>query len=290
MTKKNIYTLLISLVSVGIFSSCNNEDEGVSFEEQFAIDLDLIDGHLAENSIVSEIHFSGIRFVRNTVGTGDNAEIGDDVAIKYSATFLDGTPLGSDTIGFTFNLSEQIVRAWQFMVPEIQEGGTMTIYSPSGYAFGAQSSSIIPANAIITYEIELLSRVDNADEQLEIDTLIIDEFLAESNLERQVDPSGIRFRVLDEGTGASPGADDNVTVRYEGSFLTGGVFDQNVEGIQFPLQNLIDAWKIMLPQMQEGGMIEIYAPSRFCYGPEGNPAVPPNTILIFEIELVGVAN
>ncbi len=278
------YIFLIFLVAT-LLSSCGigDDDSGVSFEEQLAIDIAAIDNYLTENSISTEVHPSGIRFIRTKQGTGESPANDDDIAAKFEAYLLDGTLLGQDTIGFTINLNET-VEAWKLMVPEIQEGGKMTIYTPSGYA----------VNSILRYEVELLAKIDNSAEQLSVDTLIIEEYLAENKITFEEDDTGIRFSTLNEGTGSSPTLADEVRVRFEGRFLNGETFDQSsAGGSQFPLEAVIEAWQIMLPKMKEGGIIEIYVPSLYAYGEDGVEVngvriIPPNTILIFEIELIGI--
>ncbi|MEO1253843.1 MAG: FKBP-type peptidyl-prolyl cis-trans isomerase [Bacteroidota bacterium] len=280
--------LFFAFIAIIFISGCGNDQEGPSFEEQLAIDIEAIDDYLTDNNIDAEVHSSGIRYIINQDGTGENPRVGDDIAIKHSVSFLDNTALGGDTIGLTINLSPPTIEAWRLMIPEVSEGGSITFYTPSGYAFGTRGNGAIPSNSILTYDVELLAIVENEDEQLEIDTLIIAEYLEEKNISSQTDDSGIRFRVITEGSGVFPDPGDEIVVKYEGRFLNGNVFDSNDIGIQFPLQNLIEAWKIMIPKMREGGKIEIYAPSRYCYSTSGTIGIPPNTILAFEIELVEV--
>ncbi len=278
--------------SIGLFlvlTSCSKDEEGKSFEEQLAIDVAVIEDYLTENNINAEVHSSGIRYVVNQEGSGDAASVGDDIAIKFEAYLLDGTLLGSDTIGFTINLGNQLVEAWRLMIPEMNVEGKITFYTPSGYAFGATGSSVIPPNSVLVYEIELLAVIEDAIEQLVVDQNIIDEYLDEEGIDAEVDASGIRFQVLTEGTGASPSTSNEVSVVYAGTFLNGAIFDSG--SAELPLADFIQAWRIMVPQMKEGGKLKIYAPSQYCYGPQGSTRVggiPPNTILVFEISLIEV--
>ncbi|WP_424961124.1 FKBP-type peptidyl-prolyl cis-trans isomerase [Ekhidna sp.] len=281
--------LLLSIFSISLLFSCGSDDgDSVSFEEQLARDIEIIDQYLADNNINATVHESGIRYTLNNAGNSMLPSIGDDIAVKYAGYYFDGTLLGSDTIGLTFTLDTGIIVAWLEMLSEIGEGGEITFYAPSGYCFGAQGNGVVPPNTNLIYNVELLGVIDSEEEQLDIDTLIIDEYLQESGIDYEVDLSGIRYQILAEGTGASPTVNDNVFVKYEGAFLNGNVFDSNSTGVQFGLQNLIEAWKIMIPTMKEGGKIKIFAPSEYCYGPAGNQAIPPNTILTFEIELIEV--
>lgn len=281
--------LLLSIFLFSLFLSCGSDDGNTaSFDEQLSIDIEIIDEYLADKGINAEVHDSGIRYVIEQQGNNQTPAFRDEIAIKYASFFLDENLLGRDTIGFTVTLDEGIVVAWLEMLPEIGEGGRITFYAPSGYCFGPSGNGVVPPNTNLIYDVELLAVIDSKEEQLEIDTLIIDEFLVESQIDFEVHSSGIRFQILKEGTGESPTVNDNVVVKYEGAFLNGNVFDSNTTGIQFGLQNLIDAWKIMIPTMKEGGKIKIFAPSEVCYGPSGNQVIPPNTILTFEIELIEV--
>jgi FKBP-type peptidyl-prolyl cis-trans isomerase len=201
---------------------------------------------------------------------------------------LDGESIGGDTIGLTFNLGNSIIEAWHIMLPEMKEGGKIEFFSPSGYCFGVRGTENIPSNSILRYEIELIGVIDSEIEQKQIDLLIIDDFLNESKVDFKVDTFGIRYVVVSEGLGQSPNSTDTVLVKYEGSFLSGVVFDSSTEGFEFPLNNLIDAWKFTLPQMKEGEKRKIYAPSSYCYGTSGAGIIPPNTVLSFEIELLDI--
>lgn len=282
---------LIALAAIVSLSSCNLDDvnPGRSFEKQLAIDIELIDEYLLENEIDAEIDASsGIRYVHNVIGEGMSPERGDLVAIKFNGELLDGSFFGEDSIGLTLSLSSPTIEVLQIIIPLMNVGGRTTIYSPSGYCFGKAAVTNAPANSIIIFEIELLAVIRSEADQLAVDESIINEFLTESDLVADVDESGIRFITILEGTGDSPLVTDVVTVKYKGTFLNGVQFDQSTTGVQFSLSGVIDAWKIMVPTMKVGGKIKIYAPSKYCYGPSGSFSIAPNTIMVFEIELVSI--
>lgn len=128
------------------------------------------------------------------------------------------------------------------------------------------------------------------EEQLAVDTQILDEYLADNNITAQIDPSGLRYVIQEPGSGTTPDQSSSVRVAYEGTFLDGGVFDSN-ENIVFPLRNLIEGWQIGIPLIQEGGDITLYIPSGLAYGTQGIPGfIPGNSNLIFTIQLLEVAN
>jgi FKBP-type peptidyl-prolyl cis-trans isomerase FklB len=104
-------------------------------------------------------------------------------------------------------------------------------------------------------------------------------------------PSGIQYLVLKEGTGKQPRATDEVKVHYHGTLIDGTVFDSSVnrgEPSTFRLDQVIPGWTESVQKMKEGSKWRIFIPSDLAYGPNGRPGIAPNTMLIFEIELLEV--
>lgn len=119
-------------------------------------------------------------------------------------------------------------------------------------------------------------------------------FLDENKMKEGVKTteSGLQYKVLKEGNGASPKADDEVTVHYTGKLLDGTVFDSSVsrgEPATFPLNRVIPGWTEGVQLMKEGSKYEFFIPSELAYGAQGIPnAIPPHSTLIFEVELIKV--
>jgi FKBP-type peptidyl-prolyl cis-trans isomerase FkpA len=127
-------------------------------------------------------------------------------------------------------------------------------------------------------------------EQMAIDVALIDEFLSEQGITAQVDESGLRYVILEEGEGRRPTIDNTVNVKWKGTLLTeNSLFEENTEGIEFPLSNLIEGWKIGVPLIKEGGRIILYIPSLLGYGCQGGgTTIPSNANLIYEVELIEI--
>lgn len=122
------------------------------------------------------------------------------------------------------------------------------------------------------------------------------DFLAE-NAQREgvmTTESGLQYMVLEEGDDEDapmPEASDNVTVHYEGTLVDGTVFDssmQNGQPISFPLNGVIAGWTEGLQLMQVGDKYRFFIPSELAYGESGAGPIPPNSTLIFDVELLGI--
>ncbi len=104
--------------------------------------------------------------------------------------------------------------------------------------------------------------------------------------------SGLGYRVLRKSDGKKPKADNTVTVHYRGWLNNGKVFDSSYERGEpttFPLRNVVAGWTEGMQLVGEGGMIELWVPSRLGYGERGSPgSIPPHSTLHFIVELVRV--
>lgn len=104
-------------------------------------------------------------------------------------------------------------------------------------------------------------------------------------------PSGLLYEVLTEGTGPQPTLDDVVSAHYAGTHIDGTRFDGTDPAgppAQFPLRGVVPGWQEALPLMKAGSKWRIHVPPALGYGEEGSPpAIEPNEVLVFEIELVG---
>ena len=104
-------------------------------------------------------------------------------------------------------------------------------------------------------------------------------------------PSGLQYRVIKAGAGKTPTANDQVTVTYKGSLITGQVFDQTDAGqtATFPAGQLIPGWVEALQLMKEGDEWELVIPSALAYGETGaGGVIPPNQTLVFQMALMKV--
>jgi len=106
---------------------------------------------------------------------------------------------------------------------------------------------------------------------------------------------GLQYRILKSGPadGPHPSRADDITVRYVGQFLDGKTFntspDNGAGTTVFPLQKLIPGWVAALPLMRPGDVWMLYLPSYLAYGAPGKSYIPPDSTLVFRVELVAVS-
>lgn len=118
-------------------------------------------------------------------------------------------------------------------------------------------------------------------------------FLAENGKKEGVKtlPSGLQFKILKEGSGRSPKAGDMVSVHYRGTFIDGKEFDSSYKkgkAADLQVDGVIPGWAEALQMMKEGSKWQLFVPAELGYGKRGQGPIPPNSALIFEIELISI--
>jgi FKBP-type peptidyl-prolyl cis-trans isomerase FklB len=100
----------------------------------------------------------------------------------------------------------------------------------------------------------------------------------------------LQYKVITDGTGATPKSNDTVTVNYRGTLINGKEFDSSAKRGQpakFQVNRVVRGWTEALQMMKAGSKWELFVPSALAYGDAGNPSIEPGSTLIFEVELVG---
>lgn len=103
--------------------------------------------------------------------------------------------------------------------------------------------------------------------------------------------SGLQYKVIIKGTGATPTKADKVKTNYRGTLVNGEEFDNSYkrgQPAEFPVTGVIPGWTEALLLMSEGAKWELYIPASLAYRAAGRPGIPPNSTLIFELELLEV--
>jgi len=132
-------------------------------------------------------------------------------------------------------------------------------------------------------------RAEEAKKNLAAGTAFLEENKKKEGV--KVLPSGLQYKVIKEGTGKTPTANDRVKTHYRGTLIDGTEFDSSYKRnrpAEFAVTGVIKGWTEALQLMKEGGKWELYIPANLAYGERGRPGIPPNSTLIFEIELLEI--
>jgi FKBP-type peptidyl-prolyl cis-trans isomerase len=292
----------ISLVAATIIvflAYCSKEESSLPYEEQLAKDVALIDTYLAENGIDAKKDPSGFRYVVSEKGN-DNLKpfLVDSIKVNYSLKYLSDQKVFTNLVS-TFLLSK-LIKAWKTALPQYGENSKITLYVPSGLAYGAYpaetTKGTIPKNSNLIFDIELVKVIREFTGQLQKDGASIDAMFTKKD-SVITDGSGVRYKITSKGitNGLIVLSTDSVTVNYAGKILSNGViFDQPKNPTGFRLNNSTTpkSWQKVFPSFKEGTKATLYVPSGLGYGAYGTTigtsVVPPYANLVYDVELVKV--
>ena len=157
----------------------------------------------------------------------------------------------------------------------------------------------VPAEEMYTLLSDLQARVRKeqaeALEKLAAENLAKGEEFLEANKSKSgivVLPSGIQYRIIEEGDGARPNVDNTVRIHYRGSMISGREFASSfTTGVPEEVQvgnNILPGWREILPLMKTGSTWQVFLPPEMAFGRAGNRPIGPNEALMFDIKLVEI--
>jgi len=265
--------------SIFLFTSCSNDDEIVQPETE----VDIIN-YINDKNLNATKTDSGLYYVINNEGVGNQATENSVVNIDYELSFLDGTTIGqSDSEIIELR---QIILGLREGIQLFKEGGEGVLLIPSELAYGltGNNTGTIPGGKVLVFDI----KVNVADYFLENEAAILN-YIDTNNLVATKTDSGLYYVVNNEGTGMNPTSNSNVTVAYKGYFLDGTVFDESdANGISFNLNQVIPGWTEGITYFKEGGEGVLLIPYNLGYGVYGNNAIPRVSVLIFDVNLKSI--
>ncbi|MEH6386445.1 MAG: FKBP-type peptidyl-prolyl cis-trans isomerase [Pseudomonas profundi] len=214
------------------------------------------------------------------VGCGGDKETEVDIS----------TPIQQASYGIGLNMGESL----------LQDG--LDDIDPNALALGMQDALSKQPPRVGEEELraaftELQSRAEERATALVSETREAnEEYLAENAEKDEVTTteSGLQYEVLESGPedAPQPDATDTVSVHYEGKLLDGTVFDSSIsrgEPVDLPVSGVIPGWVEALQMMRVGDKWRVTIPSDLAYGERSpSPVIPPNSILVFEMELLGI--
>lgn len=122
------------------------------------------------------------------------------------------------------------------------------------------------------------------DEKSNFDTQI-EKYLKENNKQCERSSSGLYYNIIEQGKGRKIKYTDKISFTYKGELLDGTVFDNKTEPVEFDVDILIAAWKEIMLELNEGGKAFLVAPPQLGYGTHELDDIPPNSILVFTMEV-----
>jgi FKBP-type peptidyl-prolyl cis-trans isomerase len=164
-----------------------------------------------------------------------------------------------------------------------------------GVAFSGDSSKIPPVklSAILRrYQMKARQKMMQKQQQAGKKNKKKGQAFLKKNKNKQdvkTTDSGLEYKVLQDGKGASPSGKDTVLVNYVGKHLDGKVFDQN-DSVSIPLNQVIPGWQEGMKLMKEGATYKFWIPGNLAYGPNPRPngKIKPNETLQFKVHLIKV--
>jgi FKBP-type peptidyl-prolyl cis-trans isomerase FkpA len=128
-----------------------------------------------------------------------------------------------------------------------------------------------------------------ARKQKEKDEATIQQYISDHGLNATATGDGLYYVISTQGTGVNPSIGSVVTVSYTGVLTDGSIFDKsNAAGVSFQLNSVIQGWQEGIPYFKKGGKGKLLIPSALGYGTQGTTGIPPNSVLIFDINLLDV--
>ena len=229
---------------------------------------------------------SGLKYNVLKEGTPGGKHPGkyDKVKVHYSGWLTNGKLFDSSVtrgqpIEFGLN---QVIAGWTEGVQLMTPGSSTSSRSRAAGLRRAGRRPDIRPNSTLIFEVELISFTEGPK---------VPDFPTIDEAKLTKTESGLKYQMLTEGTGAQPTTSSSVSVHYSGWLTDGTPFDFVVppgEPLDFGVTQVIKGWTEGLQLMKEGGKALLVIPPDIAYGPRGKPVIPPNSTLVFLVELLKV--
>jgi FKBP-type peptidyl-prolyl cis-trans isomerase len=253
---------------------------------------------------------TGVKYFFYKDVPGTNAKLGDVIIVHMILktdkdsllrnTFLEGAPVQAQVSPSQFKGSLEEA----FLMVSAGDSASFLVSTDSLRKLGAQlppeigtGSSLVfylKVEKVLSQEQLLKEKKEMETKQNQIDSVLITDYISANKLSAQKTSSGLYYVVKEKGTGAQAQPGQTVIVHYTGKLLNGNKFDSSVDrGTPFEFRlgagQVIHGWDEGIALMKVGEKGTLLIPSSLGYGPRGaGGAIPPNAVLIFDVELVGV--
>ncbi len=246
---------------------------------------------------------SGVQYANDSLGTGREAKFGDLISIHFKAWIIrDSSKIFEDwskdstrliaSIGNSFDFGQPIkiklgdsafIKGVDEAIVGMKKGGLRTIIIPAKKAYGDMGYGPIPPNSSLKVVINLLDVKDAVVAKAwEIDSTKI-----------MTSKSGLKYVIIQPGMGEKADSADLLTVHYTGFLTNGKIFDSSVEKdepfkFRLKLQPVIPGWEEGIKLLGKGGKAKLIIPPDLGYGAVPIGSIPPNSTLIFDVEVLDI--
>ena len=271
-------SILIALFSVVFIFGCSNNPDSVTLKSGLKYnDIKVGTGTEAKNGDLIEIQFKGwiIKDSSDLFGdwSVDSTKKADLIADSYAMNQPMKFVLGT----------ESFIKGSEEGIVGMKAGGQRAIVVPSNLAYGPQGMGPIPPNTSIKVLIELVSTKEAVVAKMwDVDSTLF-----------KVTASGLKYAIIQEGEGELVGKEKQATVNYSGFLLDGTKFDSSVERDEpftfvVGVGQVIPGWDEGVQLMKKGSKARFIVPANLAYGDRDLGKIPPNSTLIFDVEVLDV--
>lgn len=230
---------------------------------------------------------AGVRYRDLKTGIGEACPPGAEVEVHYVGWLTDGTVFDSSRERgkpATFPLTG-VVAGWREGIPGMKPGGIRKLVISPDKGYGKDKNGKIPSDSTLIFEVEFIKVVPPPEKPKLTDGA--DPNAPDPGLKDIGD--GLMVRDIKEGTGEPVKEGASVTIHYTGWLQNGDVFDNSRprgEPNTFELGGLVKGWQKGIPGMKPGGVRKLIVPPALGYGGQQKGTIPPNSTLVFEVELI----
>ncbi len=228
---------------------------------------------------------SGLQYKYLVMGKGEKPVTGDKVSVHYSGKFADGKVFDdsySRNEPIAFELGKgMVIKGWDEGIALLKVGDKASFIIPPALGYGSKDLGVIPPNSTLYFDVELM-KVEKPVSIVPYDVKGKDTITTKS---------GLKYIIVQDGTGLVPKSGNTVSVHYTGYFKDGSIFDSSVsrgEPFSFKLgaQQVIAGWDEGIALLKKGGKARLIIPPALGYGTETFGPIPGNSTLIFDVELL----
>jgi peptidylprolyl isomerase len=280
--------VLLAACGPAVPPSDTDEEQQPASTTEVAADVEEADPVTESDAVVNnsgETAIADLEYIETVAGTGPAPAIGDTVRVHYTGMLEDGTVFDSSEGGepYTFPLGQgAVIPGWDQGIALMREGGQATLIIPPNLAYGPQGSGgVIPANATLTFEVELVEVIPAPKPQVV------------SEGDYQETEGGIRYYDIVVGDGASPEADSAVSIHFTGWLEDGTLLGGSHDGgspisLKLGADQLFPGFEDSLLTMKVGGLRQAIVPPDLAFGETGSGVIPPNANIVLELELIDI--